>query len=532
MISKLDYLIELKKLKSLNELVIEDNPVLVLKESNDILRCLPIKIKQKDLRDQKNKPNSPLTTGIVSHTSSAGGNLNKNLQGTPNQQNNSNSNYYSSSLLKSNYSMNNDLNNNLSGLGTINSGNPLSISQNNVTSGLVLNNNLINTGNVNGTMFQTNKSNQFIIGKKNLSKFNFFYIFKTNYLLDEHSNISLQNNNLGPSSLANPPSASVIGNSQTSVNSNATDFKITTSLLSGNPSSTQMNYNPNNNATEASSADIANIVSHIQKEWQTEYNFIVENGYNGYHSKRLKDSKIVSGHAELEGTNKLNIYGNALEVLDQTEFYENISIIDFEYFNIDMITNRKIIEKLKKFAKISKLIFSNNNIHSFYQLLKFEDFNDIESITIINNEINNANLLKYFLIYRFQKIKFYNDLEISSKDVMTAKKIYEYFDKCISCGENKKREKKQIQQQLALENLKKSETINTNKDNSNGNNIDINVNTINNNENIVAEKTPIDKIDNYETIKEERENLILKRILLNYVTKHLTDVLEEIVDEE
>ena len=165
--------------------------------------------------------------------------------------------------------------------------------------------------------------------------------------------------------------------------------------------------NLNNNATEASSADIANIVSHIQKEWQTEYNFIVENGYNGYHSKRLKDSKIVSGHAELEGSNKLNIYGNALEVLDQNEFYENISIIHFEYFNIDMITNRKIIEKLKKFAKISKLIFSNNNIHSFYQLLKFEDFNDIESISIINNEINNANLLKYFLIYRFQKIKFY-----------------------------------------------------------------------------------------------------------------------------
>lgn len=319
---------------------------------------------------------------------------------------------------------------------------------------------------------------------------------------------------------------------------------MTTSLLSGNPSSTQMNFqnpnnnNNNNNATEASSADIANIVSHIQKEWQTEYNFIVENGYNGYHSKRLKDSKIVSGHAELEGSNKLNIYGNALEVLEQTEFYENISVIHFEYFNIDMITNRKIIEKLKKFAKISKLIFSNNNIHSFYQLLKFEDFNDIESITIINNEINNAYLLKYFLIYRFQKIKFYNDVEISSKDVMTAKKIYEYFDKCISCGENKKREKKQMQQ-LAAENMKRCESVVLNNNNLNGNNIDQNINNVNNNSNSnaiqsnnIAERSPIDKIENYETIKEEKENLILKRNLLNYVTKHLTDVLEEIVDEE
>ena len=42
MISKLDYLLELKKLKSLNELVIEDNPVLVLKESGDVLRCLAL----------------------------------------------------------------------------------------------------------------------------------------------------------------------------------------------------------------------------------------------------------------------------------------------------------------------------------------------------------------------------------------------------------------------------------------------------------------------------------------------------------
>lgn len=166
MISKLDYLLELKKLKSLNELVIEDNPVLVLKESNDILRCLPIKVKQKDNRDQKNKPNSPLTTGIISHASSAGGNLNKNIQGTPNQQNNTNSNYYSSALLKSNYSMIVDINNYPSATGALNAGNPLIISANNVTSGLILNNNLINPGNINTTMYQTYKSNQFNLGKK------------------------------------------------------------------------------------------------------------------------------------------------------------------------------------------------------------------------------------------------------------------------------------------------------------------------------------------------------------------------------
>ena len=119
---------------------------------------------------------------------------------------------------------------------------------------------------------------------------------------------------------------------------------------------------------------------------------------------------------------------------------------------------------------------------------------------------------------------------------MAAKKIYEYFDKCISCGGNKKREKKEMQQQSAAENLKRGESGQVNKDNSNGNNTDVNnnnSNAINNHkENSIPEKSPLDKIESYETIKEEKESLILKRNLLNYVTKHLTDVLEEIVDEE
>ena len=75
MISKLDYLMELKKLKSLNELVIEDNPVLVLKESSDILKSLPIKIKQKDQKEQKgNTPTPPTPTAGTTSASSAGGN--------------------------------------------------------------------------------------------------------------------------------------------------------------------------------------------------------------------------------------------------------------------------------------------------------------------------------------------------------------------------------------------------------------------------------------------------------------------------
>jgi len=45
-------------------------------------------------------------------------------------------------------------------------------------------------------------------------------------------------------------------------------------------------------------------------------------GLNGY--KRRKESRseclVQSGHAEIEGDNKLFIYGNALEVLNNLDF--------------------------------------------------------------------------------------------------------------------------------------------------------------------------------------------------------------------
>lgn len=171
MISKLDYLLELKKLKSLNELVIEDNPVLVLKESADILRSLPLKVKQKETKDQKINPNStPPASGINYHAASAGSlinNKNQNIQGTPTLQ--SNPNYSQNNLLKSNYSMNVDLNNiNSSSSGNFNGTiNNALINNNsiNLSNGLLMNNNLISSGNVNTALYPHNKSNQLNIGE-------------------------------------------------------------------------------------------------------------------------------------------------------------------------------------------------------------------------------------------------------------------------------------------------------------------------------------------------------------------------------
>ena len=286
MISKLDNLVELKKAKTLIDLIIEDNPVIVLKESVEILKTLPIKSKQ---------PNNKESNGSLSIPSPSF-NPPINLNGKK-----------------------------LSEKFTINSKKEIEV------------NNLLNSNSNTSTIIGKSKT---LENNEQLPEIN----------LDSVNKIIIQPKNIV--------------------------FK----------------------SEEISPAQTKNVISFIEKEWQSEYNYIVDNGYNGYNTKRLKESKIVSGHAEVESGFKLNIFGNALEVLDQEDFYKSISILFFQFFNIDLITNKSTIDKLKKFKLLKKIIFSNNNLHSLYQLVKLEDISDLESISVTNNEITNSTFLKYFLI--------------------------------------------------------------------------------------------------------------------------------------
>jgi len=64
----------------------------------------------------------------------------------------------------------------------------------------------------------------------------------------------------------------------------------------------------------------------ISQEWKNEMDRIKSLGLNGY--KRRKESRseclVQSGHAEIEGDNKLFIYGNALEVLNNSDFQKTV----------------------------------------------------------------------------------------------------------------------------------------------------------------------------------------------------------------
>ena len=51
-------------------------------------------------------------------------------------------------------------------------------------------------------------------------------------------------------------------------------------------------------------------------------------------------------------------------------------------------------------------------------------------------------VLKYFLIYRIQNLKQFNEENITEEDISYAKQLFEYFDKCISFNEKSREESK------------------------------------------------------------------------------------------
>ena len=108
-------------------------------------------------------------------------------------------------------------------------------------------------------------------------------------------------------------------------------------------------HNAQNNQQEDISPE--GLLQVISQEWQNEMERIKGLGLNGY--KRRKESRseclVQSGHAEIEGDNKLFIYGNALEVLNNLDFQKTVEQISFQYVRFDNIIGPSNIAKLKRF---------------------------------------------------------------------------------------------------------------------------------------------------------------------------------------
>ena len=409
MISKIEFILEFKKLKRIEELYIEGNPVIFIKDAYKKFYNLPLKFK-----DQAQFQ-----------------------------------------IYKNNINTNNNINNN----GLNNSVNQFKNNTSNKNSNGAIDNNIRHT-NSNSNFISTSAA--FIKNSKIPS-------------LDENNKIELNNNN-------------------NDITSKSKSKQSTRNDSLDNSNNNNNKNNGGNNKAEQdnlSEEEREKLLIKIENEWKMELKYLINNGYNGYSIKKFKDSKMQLCHAEIERERQLNLFGNAIEVLGYKEFYNVVHTIKFEFINFDNISQRQNIENIKNFKNLKSLIFKSNNMYSFYQIIKLENIKGIEYVTIKKNEICYGEILKYFLVYRLQNIKYFNDNEITNKDVLMSKKLFEHFDQAISICENE------------------SQRIKNNKeDKENGSSI--------------INKKDIDKI--------EVESNELKYSFFNYAKNNLSAALDEILD--
>ncbi|CAI2359878.1 unnamed protein product [Moneuplotes crassus] len=178
-----------------------------------------------------------------------------------------------------------------------------------------------------------------------------------------------------------------------------------------------------------------NVIKIIHKEWQREVDRLKRNhkSYEEGKGKATNEKCLVqSGHAEIEANKMLFIYGNAMEVLNRTEFYTVVEEIHLECVRFDHIVHYTHLDKIKQFVNLKKLRLSFNNLNSLILLSKLECLQSLENLMIENNEILNSSITKSFVVYRFQHLKCYNSRKITIEDREEAKKNFHLFDNVLS----------------------------------------------------------------------------------------------------
>jgi len=173
-------------------------------------------------------------------------------------------------------------------------------------------------------------------------------------------------------------------------------------------------------------------ITTIQAEWKAEISRLKAKSINSFKLRREMDgeSLLKSGHAELEGETQLFLYGNSLEVLEKPDFRATASQITFKYIRFDQIVQQ--IPNIKRYSNLQRLVFSENNIHSFAHLAKLEQIPALSALSLENNDVCYTVLCRSFVVYRFPNLKEISGLEVTDSDRTKAKQQFQIFDQVLS----------------------------------------------------------------------------------------------------
>jgi len=82
--------------------------------------------------------------------------------------------------------------------------------------------------------------------------------------------------------------------------------------------------------------------------------------------------------------------------------------------------------------RLKKLLFSDNNIHSFIQISKLECLSQLNTLSIENNDVSKTILCRTFIVYRFPNVIEINGQSVTDQDRLKARQQFQHFDKILS----------------------------------------------------------------------------------------------------
>lgn len=130
-------------------------------------------------------------------------------------------------------------------------------------------------------------------------------------------------------------------------------------------------------------------------------------------------------HVKVTGNGCFQFFQNALAK------YLLVEEITFDCVLISNIILKENMAKLMKMKRLVSLNLTNNNITSYLELIHLENLPQLQKLQIASNPITRCELLRYFIFYRFSKIKSFNNTMKKEKDLSFTKSLYIKFDKAL-----------------------------------------------------------------------------------------------------